>query len=382
VTTEKTIQKPRNKKTSSKKSSARKGTSRKKSSKKKSSVSKSKKKLTKSKKSTKSKVSTISKQKPLEVTNAKIAKPSKTTTSQTRKSQKTTKKPKEKRTPAEPKIKEVISVGEDLEEKDVMEEELEKISQIKKWWLEEPYRSLLDPDLAKTVDFTKFDLSSLIEDFVSKMVEEELIDFRISGLAIYSSAQLYHSKITGVIKQEEEIQKAEMRERIRRQIPKPIAQPLREARKIATSEELFGAMRRAIIETMQKREKLRIRREQQMAKREKEVKKRGKGRLPAEILKHITGSEETIEERLKRRHRQLVEIIRMENPPNRTVSMDYFKNMIYQDNSLKILEKKVKYIQTFEEMLFLASLSKIILHQEDTEAPLMIKLIDQTSLEF
>lgn len=32
-------------------------------------------------------------------------------------------------------------------------------------------------------------------------------------------------------------------------------------------------MRRAIIETMQKREKLRIRREQQKAKREKEVKK-------------------------------------------------------------------------------------------------------------
>lgn len=368
--TKSTSRKKSSRKTSSRKKSSRKSTSPKKSTRKKSSPKTSRKKSTSAKKSTTSKQKTISATSPAE-------KPKKTKKS--KKSKKSSPKPEGQ---TEPKIKEVISVGVDLEEEQPTEEELEELTKIKKWWLEEPYRSLLDPDLAKTVDFTKFDLSSLIEDFISKMVEEDLIDFRISGLAIYSSAQLYHSKITGVIKQEEEIQKAEMRERIRRQVPKAIAQPLREARKIATSEELFGAMRRAIIETMQKREKLRIRREQQIAKREKEVKKKGKGRLPAEILKHITGSEETIEERLKRRHRQLVEIVRMENPPDRTVSMNYFKNMIYNDDSIKLLEKKVKYIQTFEEMLFLASLSKIILHQEDEDAPLMIKLVDQTSIEF
>jgi len=266
-----------------------------------------------------------------------------------------------------------------LDEKEVAED---KDPLMKKWWLEEPFRSLLDPDLAKTVDFTKFDLSSLIEEFTKRMVEEEFIDFRISGLAIYSSAQLYHTKITGVIKQEEDIQKAEMRERVRRQIPRAIAQPLRESRKIATSEELFGAMRRAIIETMQKREKLRIKRERQNAKRETQVKKKSKGRLPAEILKHITGSSETIEDRLKRRHRQMVEIIRMENPPDKTISMDYFKDMIYHNPDFGLLTKKVKYIQNFEEMLFLASLNKVVLHQEETDSPLYIKLTDQTSVEF
>lgn len=299
----------------------------------------------------------------------------------TKKSAKKTSKKKQTDTEiTEPVIKEVISIGADLDEEKVGEDGEEIL--VRKWWLEEPFRSLLDPDLIKTVDFSKFDLSSLIQEFTERMVAEELIDFRISGLAIYSSAQLYHTKITGVIKQEEDIQKAVMRERIRRQIPKAIAQPLREARKIATSEELFGAMRRAIIETMQKREKLRINRERKMAKKETQVKKKGKGRLPAEILKHITGNSETIEDRLKYRHRQMVEIIRMENPPDRTVSMDYFKDMIYHNPDYKIITKKVKYIQSFEEMLFLASLNKVVLHQEETESPLYIKLIDQTSVEF
>ncbi|WP_457556555.1 hypothetical protein [Candidatus Harpocratesius sp.] len=364
-----------------KKKTTSKKRSRKKTSKKKGSTKKKTKKTTKSKKTTKQ--ATLSTPKAPKSTSKKTS-TKKLKKKSSKKMKKTTvKKKKSSSIPKEPVIKEVISIGDDLEEQEANKGEIiEEEPQIKKWWLEEPYRSLLDPDLAKTVDFTKFDLSSLIEDFTAKMVAEELIDFRISGLAIYSSAQLYHTKITGVIKQEEEIQKAEMRERIRRQIPKAIAQPLREARKIATSEELFGAMRRAIIETMQKREKLRIRREQQKAKREKEVRKRGKGRLPAEILKHITGSEETIEERLKKRHRQLVEIVRMENPPDRTISMKYFKKMIYNDQEKKLLEKKVKYIQTFEEMLFLASLGKVVLHQNDTKSPLYIKLVDQTSIEF
>lgn len=56
--------------------------------------------------------------------------------------------------------------------------------------------------------------------------------------------------------------------------------------------------------------------------------------------------------------------------------------MIYSDPEKKLLEKKVKYIQTFEEMLFLASLGKVVLHQDDTESPLYIKLVDQTSIEF
>ncbi len=282
-----------------------------------------------------------------------------------------------------PEVKEieVISIGEDIEE-DFDEKDKQNLENSGKWWLDEPWRSLLDPDLAKNVEFSKFDLSKLIEEFTDRMLQEDLIDFRISGLAIYSSAKFYHQKITGVITEEENIQKEEIRKRLRRQIPGTISQPLRESRKIATSDELFGAMRRAIIETMQNREKLRIRRERQVANREKVIVKRGKGKLPAEILKHITGKDETIEERLRRTHNRIKEIIKLEDAVEDTISMKFFKEMIYKNEEKSIFEKKVAYIQRFEELLFLASLNKIIMRQETLRKNIEITLTDKSRIEF
>ncbi len=286
-------------------------------------------------------------------------------------------KKKAKKEEVEPEIKEVITVGAELEDNSKINEN-EVLEKSGKWWIEEPWRSLLDPDLASNVDLAKFDISSLIEEFIDKMLTEELIDFRISGLAIYSSAKFYHRKITSVIAEEEHIQREEARARLRREIPRAISQPLREARKIATSGELFGAMRRAIIETMQKREKLRIRRERKLAKREKQIKIRGKGKLPAEILKHITGSELTIEERLQKTHQKIKEIIRM-NKDGQTFSVALMKKMIYQEENA-ILKKKVNYINLFEELLFLASLNKVTMAQRTMRSPIEVTLRDKTSI--
>ncbi|MHA1562945.1 MAG: hypothetical protein ACTSPA_12565, partial [Promethearchaeota archaeon] len=277
----------------------------------------------------------------------------------------------------EPVIKEIVTVGAEIEDNSDISD-TEALEKSGKWWIEEPWRSLLDPDLASNVDMAKFDISTLIEQFIDKMLAEDLIDFRISGLAIYSSAKFYHRKITSVIAEEEHIQREEARARLRREIPRAINQPLRESRKIATSDELFGAMRRAIIETMQKREKLRIRRERKLAKREKQIRIRGKGRLPAEILKHITGSELTIEQRLQKTHQKIKEIIRM-NKDGQTFSVELMKKMIYlEENAL--LKKKVNYIQLFEELLFLASLNKVVMGQKTMRSPIEVTLVDKTSI--
>ena len=292
-----------------------------------------------------------------------------------KKSKKRIKKVKEEE--IEPVIKEIITVGVELEDDSEINDS-EVLEKSGKWWLDEPWRSLLDPDLANNVDLAKFDISTLIEQFIDKMLAEDLIDFRISGLAIYSSAKFYHKKITSVIAEEEHIQREEARARLRREIPRAINQPLRESRKIATSDELFGAMRRAIIETMQKREKLRIRRERKLAKREKQVKIRGKGRLPAEILKHITGSELTIEQRLQKTHQKIKEIIRM-NKEGQTFSVELMKKMIYQEDTA-LLKKKVNYIQLFEELLFLASLNKVVMGQKTMRSPIEVTLVDKTSI--
>ena len=284
---------------------------------------------------------------------------------------------------SEPKVKEVISVGEEepTEEDETTEEDLKNLTLENKWWLQEPYRTLLDPELAKNIDLARYDLSELIENFTERMLKEDLIDFRISGLAIYSSAKLYHQKITGVIHEEEEIQKQELRRRMRRQIPKAISQPIREVRKIATSEELFDSMRRAIIETMQNREKLRIRRIRRQEKKEKLVKRKGKGRLPAELLKHITGKKDTIEQRLQQRQRQIKEIINMESPQDSIISINYLKNLIYSQHEDK-LGKHVEYLSCFQELLFLASLNKISLIQENQSQPIRIKVLDKTGVRF
>ena len=329
------------------------------------SKSKKKKKKTKNKKKKKSKQTKLTdKKKKTEIKQEKEVK------------KKPKKKEKKEKKQEEPVIREIITVGVELEEN--LEDDLSPIEKSGKWWIEEPWRSLLDPDLASNVDLAKFDISSLIEQFVDKMLTEELIDFRISGLAIYSSAKFYHRKITSVIAEEEHIQREEERARLRREIPKAISQPLRESRKIATADELFGAMRRAIIETMQKREKLRLRRERNKAKREKQIKLRGKGKLPAEILKHITGSELTIEERLQKTHQKIKEITRM-NKDGQTFSIELMKKMIY-DKDGAILEKKVNYIQLFEELLFLTSLNKLRMKQETMRTPIEITLIDKTSI--
>ncbi|MHA1719442.1 MAG: hypothetical protein ACTSXK_07950, partial [Promethearchaeota archaeon] len=178
----------------------------------------------------------------------------KKSTSKKKKKTNTKKTNKNNTVQTKPVEREIVVAGVEEEEENKSDDNLsgidmEKLDFIPKWWLQEPYRTLLDPELAKNVDLSKYDLSSLIQDFTDRMIKEDLIDFRITGLAIYSSAKLYHRKISGVIDEEEQIKKQEIRERLRREIPRAINQPLRESRKIATSEELFGAMRRAIIET-------------------------------------------------------------------------------------------------------------------------------------
>lgn len=293
------------------------------------------------------------------------------------------KKTKKTKAPAEaPTVKEVITVGDDVDEvdEDATSGAEKELQTMRKWWLEEPWRSLLDPDLVKNEKFLNSDLSVVINEFTQKMLQEELIDFRISGMAIYSGAKMHHAKITDVIKDEQKIQEEEMKEKVRRQFPASIAQPLREARKVATADELFSAMRRAIIETMQKREVLRVRREKSEAKKTIKVEVKGRGKLPAEILKHITGSEETIEQLLQRWQNRIKEIVRLEGGTEETTSMERLKDFIKSEVP-EPLAQRLKYIQCFQAVIFLASLNKVFLSQKSMNSDISIKLKDKTVVD-
>ena len=285
--------------------------------------------------------------------------------------------------PKEVKIKEVIAVGEELDDVDEEKEggaeaEIQKME--KKWWLEEPWRSLLDPELIKKEQFLNQDLSPLINQFTDKMLKEELIDFRISGMAIYSSSKIHHAKITGVIKDEQKIQEEEMKERTKRLIPNALAQPLREARKLATADELFSAMRRAIIETMQSREKLRIRRERMEAKKTIVQTVKGKGKLPAEILKHITGSAETIEHLLQKWRSRIKEIVRLEGGKDELTTLSQLKEIVNEEEP-ESFAQRIKYIQCFQAIIYLSSLNKIFLKRETMHGPIYITIREKTLVE-
>ena len=162
-----------------------------------------------------------------------------------------------------------------------------------KFWQKPPYSSLLDPEVAKESNVAFYDLSSLVDKFFNNMLHEELINYKISGIALKTSAILHHYKISSIIREEEQIQKKEELERFRerhsRSIPKSLAQPIQPKMLISTKDELFEAMRSAIIETMQNKEKLKRRRMRRDELKEQRLQVKSKAQLPKELLKHISG---------------------------------------------------------------------------------------------
>ncbi len=288
--------------------------------------------------------------------------------------QEKTKKSKKDKSEEPPKEKEVVEVYES-DVGVVDDENIDMENLPKKWWLEEPWRSLLDPNLVKTSDALKYDLSGLINQFTEKMLQEDYINFRISGIAVYSAAKMHHWKIKDVIDEEEKIQEKEIKERTQREIPKTIAQPLRESRKIATQEELFGALKFAILETMQQRERLKIRREEKLAQKQEQKVIRTKGRLPPELLKHILGKEETIEELKNFWLNKIITMYRLGGERSQELGVTYneLTTLIGEDQNLPKEVRKMKEVKLFEVLMFLTSDGKIQMSQEDLDADLFIK---------
>ncbi|MFW9853282.1 MAG: hypothetical protein ACFFDS_10075, partial [Candidatus Thorarchaeota archaeon] len=72
-----------------------------------------------------------------------------------------------------------------------------------KFWQKPPFSSLLDPELAKESEIAFYDLASLVDKFFDNMLHEELINYKISGIALKTSASLHHYKISSIIREEE-----------------------------------------------------------------------------------------------------------------------------------------------------------------------------------
>ena len=269
---------------------------------------------------------------------------------------------------------------EELEEEiiaDFEEEDLALLRKEKKelkFWQKPPYSSLLDLELAKESDIVFYDLANLIEKFFGNMLKEELINYKISGIALKSAASLHHYKISSIIKQEEEIQKKEELKRIRarhsRTIPKTLPQPIQPKLQIATKEELFDAMRAAIIETMQSKEKLRRRRLRRDEIKQKRLQMKSKARLPKELLKHISGKEQTVEELHESWYNRIKGTIDLDNKD--TSFFDLF-NIIKNDEKSSV-GRRFALVRMFLALMFLSTNKRLSLSQTDDFKNISISL--------
>ena len=274
------------------------------------------------------------------------------------------------RTQEEELEEELIAGFEEEEESPLLQRDISEI----KFWQQPKYRVLLDLELAKDSQVAFYDLSTLVDKFFDHMLQEELINYKISGIALKTAAYLHHFKITSIIREEEEIQKKEELEKLRqrhsRTIPKSLPQPVHPKMQIATKEELFDAMRAAIIETMQKKEKLRRRRLRQEEQKQKRLQRLSQAKLPKELLKHISGKEQTIEELHDSWFNRIKATI---NLNNRDTS--FFDLMsIIKNEEISSIGRKFALVRMFLALMFLSTGSKLMLFQDDDFKDIVINL--------
>ena len=234
-----------------------------------------------------------------------------------------------------------------------------------KFWQKPPFSSLLDTELAKESEIAFYDLSKLVDTFFDNMLHEDLINYKISGIALKTSASLHHYKISSIIKEEEQIQRREELEKFRqshsRSIPKTLPQPISPKMQIATKDELFDAMRSAIIEVMQNKEKLRRRRERREELKEQRIRMKSKAQLPKELLKHISGREQTVEELHESWFNRIKAAINLNNEETSIYDlMDIIKNE--EESSIG---RKFALVRMFLALMFLSTGNKLTLAQEE-----------------
>ncbi len=234
-----------------------------------------------------------------------------------------------------------------------------------KFWQKPPYSSLLDPEIAKESNVAFYDLSSLVDKFFNNMLHEDLINYKISGIALKTSAVLHHYKISSIIREEEQIQKKEELERFRerhgRSIPKTLAQPIQPKMLISTKDELFDAMRSAIIETMQNKEKLKRRRMRRDELKEQRIQVKSKAQLPKELLKHISGRDQTVEELHESWFNRIKSKIKLDD---KETSFFEIAKIINSEEESEI-GKKFAFVRMFLALMFLSTGNKLELYQDD-----------------
>jgi len=129
-------------------------------------------------------------------------------------------------------------------------------------------------------------------------------------------------------------------------------------------------MRSAIIETMQNKEKLRRRRLRRDELKEQRIHMKSKAKLPKELLKHISGREQSIEELHDSWYNRIKAKTEFDNKETSFFDMtEIIKNEEEND-----IDKKFAFVRMFLALMFLSNNSRLILSQDEDFKDFVITL--------
>jgi chromatin segregation and condensation protein Rec8/ScpA/Scc1 (kleisin family) len=139
---------------------------------------------------------------------------------------------------------------------------------------------------------------------------------------------------------------------------------------IATKDELFDAMRSAIIEVMQNKEKLRRRRMRREEIKQQRIQMKSKAQLPKELLKHISGREQSVEELHDSWYNRIKATINLNNKE----ATFYELAEIIKNEEIDDIGRKFSFVRMFLALMFLSTGNKLTLSQDEDFQDFSIKV--------
>jgi chromatin segregation and condensation protein Rec8/ScpA/Scc1 (kleisin family) len=120
-------------------------------------------------------------------------------------------------------------------------------------------------------------------------------------------------------------------------------------------------MRSAIIEVMQKKEKLRRQRIRRDELKQQRILMKSKAQLPKELLKHISGKDQTIEEL----HESWYNRIKANTNLNNKESTFYDLGNVIKEEEESSIGRKFSFVRMFLALMFLSTANKLELYQDE-----------------
>ncbi|WEU39907.1 MAG: hypothetical protein OdinLCB4_005405 [Candidatus Odinarchaeum yellowstonii] len=116
------------------------------------------------------------------------------------------------------------------------------------FWLQPPWVILTDTLKLKKINLWNIEIDYLVKGFLEKMLLQEIVNFRVSGLALFSASLLYRWKTETLLKREEEEDPSRQQIEEEFKLLPPIIPPFRHTSRGISIGELLVALEKVLKE--------------------------------------------------------------------------------------------------------------------------------------